>query len=66
MPHLGWTTVDCQAYNKFSVDCWHKLFTEEACSAIAIQSDLSGGDAPVDVALVDVIVVIGDPVCPSG
>ena len=55
MPHMGWTTVDWQAYHKFNVDYWRKLFREEDCSAIAIQSDLSGGDAPVNVALVDSI-----------
>ena len=33
---------------------------------IVIRSDLSGGDAPVDVALVDASVVIGDPICSSG
>ena len=66
MPHHGWTAVDWQAYHKFNVDYWRKLFREEDCSSIAIRSDLSGGDAPVDVALVDVIVVIGDPICSGG
>ena len=66
MPHLEWTSIDYQAYHKFNVDYWCKFFREEDCSAISIRSDLSCRDTPVHVALVDIIVVIGDPICSSG
>ena len=42
-----------------------RFFREEDCSTIAIQSDLSSRDVPVDVALVGAIVAIGDPIYSS-